>query len=161
MDGSMPGFPVLHYLLEVIKLMSTESDAIQPPYPWSSPSPPAFNLSQHQKDISSKKKKQQIYLKLPGWLNLSLWHPTPVLLPGKSHGRRSLHWRRKWQPTPVFLPGESPGTGQPGALPSMGSQRVGHDWSDLAAAAAAYFFRAFYSSVAVLCVLHSHTVPVS
>ena len=58
------------------------------------------------------------------------WHPTPVLLPGKSHGRRSLvgcnpwgheesdtterlhfhfftflHWRRKWQPTPVFLPG--------------------------------------------------------
>ena len=65
------------------------------------------------------------------------WHPTPVLLPGKSHGRRSLvrrlqslgslrvrhnwvtslslftfmHWRRKWQPTPVFLPGESQGRG--------------------------------------------------
>ena len=61
------------------------------------------------------------------------WHPTPVPLPGKSHGRRSLvgcspwgrkepnttslslslftftHWRRKWQPTPVFLPGESQG----------------------------------------------------
>ena len=61
------------------------------------------------------------------------WHPTPVFLPGKSHGRRSLvgsspwgrwvghdwatslslftfmHWRRKWQPTPVFLPGESQG----------------------------------------------------
>ena len=65
------------------------------------------------------------------------WHPTLVLLPGKSHGRRSLigyslwgrkesdtterlhftpfthfilyHWRRKWQPTPVFLPGESHG----------------------------------------------------
>ena len=53
------------------------------------------------------------------------WHPTPVLLPGKSHGPRSLvaavhgvakspthwvtslslftsmHWRSKWQPTPV------------------------------------------------------------
>ena len=66
------------------------------------------------------------------------WHPTPVLLPGKSHGRRSLegrspwgcwgsdtterlhfhfslftfmHWRRKWHPTPVFLPGESQGQG--------------------------------------------------
>ena len=63
------------------------------------------------------------------------WHPTLVLLPGKSHGRRSLvgcspwgrkesdnwvtslslftfmHWRRKWQPTPVFLPGESQGRG--------------------------------------------------
>ena len=59
------------------------------------------------------------------------WHPTPVFLPGKSHGWTSLvgyspgghwvgydwvtslslftfmHWRRKWQPTPVLLPGES------------------------------------------------------
>ena len=60
--------------------------------------------------------------------------PPPVLLPGKSHGQRSLvgwspwgleesdtterlhfhfftfmHWRRKWQPTPVFLPGKSQG----------------------------------------------------
>ena len=36
-----------------------------------------------------------------------------------------------------------PGTGEPGGLPSMGSRRVGHDWSDLAAAAAAevnYYF---------------------
>ena len=61
------------------------------------------------------------------------WHPTPVLLPGESHGQRSLvgcspwgrwsrtrlsdftftfiHWRRKWQTTPVFLPGESQGWG--------------------------------------------------
>ena len=30
-----------------------------------------------------------------------------------------------------------PGTGEPGWLPSMGSHRVEHDWSDLAAAAAA------------------------
>ena len=29
-----------------------------------------------------------------------------------------------------------PGTGVPGGLPSMGSHRVGHDWSDLAAAEA-------------------------
>ena len=29
-----------------------------------------------------------------------------------------------------------PGTGEPGGLPSMGWHRVGHDWSDLAAAAA-------------------------
>ena len=29
-----------------------------------------------------------------------------------------------------------PGMGKPGGLPSMGSHRVGHDWSDLAAAAA-------------------------
>ena len=31
-----------------------------------------------------------------------------------------------------------PGTGEPGGLPSMGSRRVGHDWSDLAAAAAGH-----------------------
>ena len=30
-----------------------------------------------------------------------------------------------------------PGTGEPDGLPFMGSHRVGHDWSDLAAAAAA------------------------
>ena len=32
------------------------------------------------------------------------------------------------------------GTGEPGGLPSMGSHRVGHDWSDLAAAAAVLLF---------------------
>ena len=31
-----------------------------------------------------------------------------------------------------------PGTGEPGGLPSMGSHKVGHDSSDLAAAAAAW-----------------------
>ena len=31
---------------------------------------------------------------------------------------------------------ENPRTEEPGGLPSMGSHRVGHDWSDLAAAAA-------------------------
>ena len=30
-----------------------------------------------------------------------------------------------------------PGMGEPGGLPSVGSHRVGHDWSDLAATAAA------------------------
>ena len=31
-----------------------------------------------------------------------------------------------------------PGTGEPGEMPSMGSHRVGHDWSDLAVAAAVW-----------------------
>ena len=34
-----------------------------------------------------------------------------------------------------------PGTGEPGRLPSMGSHRVGHNWSDLAAAA---YFNTIY-----------------
>ena len=46
-----------------------------------------------------------------------------------------MHWRRKWRPTPVFLPGESQGRGSLVGS-SMGSHRVGHYWSDLAAAAA-------------------------
>ena len=53
-----------------------------------------------------------------------------------------MHWRRKWQPTPVFLPGEFQGRG----LPMMGSHRVRHDWSDLAAAAAAEVSETILSS---------------
>ena len=37
----------------------------------------------------------------------------------------------------IVLAWRIPGTGEPGGLPSMGSHRAGHDWSDLAAAAAA------------------------
>ena len=35
-----------------------------------------------------------------------------------------------------------PGKGEPGGLPSMGLHRVGHDWSDLGAAAAGLFLPA-------------------
>ena len=38
---------------------------------------------------------------------------------------------------PSVLAWRIPGTGEPGGLLSMGLHRVGHDWSDLAAAAAA------------------------
>ena len=46
-----------------------------------------------------------------------------------------MHWR-KWHPSPVFLPGESQGRGSLVGCRLWGP-RVGHDWSDLAAAAAA------------------------
>ena len=91
------------------------------------------------------------------------WQPTPVVLPGKSHGRRSLvgcsPWshkesdtteqltlwgayqvaqqRKQWQPTPVLLRGESQGWWSLGGCCLWGLHRVRHDWSDLAAAAAA------------------------
>ena len=79
------------------------------------------------------------------------WHPTLVLLPGKSHGWRSLVGRKESDTTELFhfhalekeiathssvLAWRIPGTREPGWLPSMGLHRVGHDWSDLAAAAA-------------------------
>ena len=48
MDCSMPGFPVLHSLLEFAQThISWIGDAIQPSHPLSPPSP-AINLSQHQ-----------------------------------------------------------------------------------------------------------------
>ena len=49
MDCSTPGFLVHHQLLELTQThVHGGGDAIQPPHPQSSPSPPAFNLSQHQ-----------------------------------------------------------------------------------------------------------------
>ena len=98
------------------------------------------------------------------WLRLCClwrrqWRRTPVLLPGESHGWRSLvgcsPWGRKSQTrlsnfTFTFhfhalekemathssvLAWRIPGMREPGGLPSMGSHRVGHDWSHLAAAA--------------------------
>ena len=49
MDCSMPGFPVHHQLPELAQThVHRVSDAIQPPHPLSSPSPPALSLSQHQ-----------------------------------------------------------------------------------------------------------------
>ena len=79
------------------------------------------------------------------------WHPTPALLPGKSHGQRSLvgcsPWGRKESDTTERLPFhfslscigegngnplrcsclENPRDGEPGRVPSTGSHRVGHD----------------------------------
>ena len=106
------------------------------------------------------------------------WQPTPVLLPGKPHGRRSLVGCSPWgreesdmtgrlhfhfslscigegNGNPVLpLPFSSvlawriPVTGEPGGPPSMGSHRVGHDWSNLAAAAAATVIRgAIWSTI--------------
>ena len=45
MDCSMPGFPVLELVQTPVHGVG---DAIQPSHPLSSPSPPTFNLSQHQ-----------------------------------------------------------------------------------------------------------------
>ena len=49
MDRSTPGFPVHHQLPELTQThVHRVSDAIDPSHPLSFPSPPAFNLSQHQ-----------------------------------------------------------------------------------------------------------------
>ena len=86
--------------------------------------------------------KRKFYL----W-SLRQWQPTPVLLPGKSHGRKSLvgcsplgryesdtterlhfHALEKEMAThSSVLAWRIPGMAEPGGLPSMGSHRVGHD----------------------------------
>ena len=84
------------------------------------------------------------------------WRPTPVLLPGKSHGWRSLvgysPWSRRvghaWATSihslhtlslekemathSSVLAWRVSGTEEPGGPWSMASQGVGHDWSDWA-----------------------------
>ena len=49
MDCSTPGFLVLHQLPELAQThVHRVGDAIQPPHPLWSPSPPVFSLSQHR-----------------------------------------------------------------------------------------------------------------
>ena len=70
--------------------------------------------------------------------------------PGRLKSTRSLNWTQLSNFTFIFhfhalekamathssvLAWRIPGTGEPGGLPSLGSHRVGHAWSDLAAAA--------------------------
>ena len=93
-----------------------------------------------------------------GFFQRRQWQPTPVLLPGKSHGRRGLVGCRPWGREELdtteqlhfhfhalekemathssVLAWRIPGMGEPGGPPSMGSHRVRLGWSDLAAAAA-------------------------
>ena len=110
-----------------------------------------------------------VFFILPLFLKYFYWsiregNGTPLqYLPGKSHGQRSLVAAvhgvakgRTWLTNFTFtfhfhalekemaihssvLPWRIPGIREPGGLPSMGSHRVGHDWSDLAAAASVRF----------------------
>ena len=95
------------------------------------------------------------------------WHPTPVLLPGKSmdggawkavvHGVTKSRTRlsdftftfyfhaleKEMATHSSVLAWRTPGIGEPGGLLSMGLHRVGHDRSNLAAAAAARMLAPF------------------
>ena len=69
MDCSMPGFPVLHHLLELVQMhVHWAGDASQPFCPKSSPSPPAINLSQHQGFFSNE---SVLYIRWPKYWTFS------------------------------------------------------------------------------------------
>ena len=62
---------------------------------------------------------------------------SPSQLPGIRQFRRTqfnLLLEKEMATYSSVLAWRIPGMGEPGGLPSMGSHRVGHDWSDLAAA---------------------------
>ena len=119
-----------------------------------------------------------IFMLLYALVQRRQWHPTPVLLPGQSHGQRSLvgcsPWSREKSDTTERLHFhfslscigegncnplqcsclENPRDGGAWWAAIYGLHRVGHDWRDLAAAAAAEctcFISVQFSSIAQSC----------
>ena len=96
-----------------------------------------------------KKKKEKIYTLNYRLFNI-LFTPICIILLCRSRTRLSdftftfhFHALEKEMAThSSILAWRIPRTGEPGGLPSMGSHRVGHDWSDLAAAVV--YIKVFY-----------------
>ena len=108
------------------------------------------------------------------WFRRRQWHPTPVLLPGKSmdwgvwwavvHGvAKSWTWLNDFTFTFHFhalekemathssvLAWRIPGTGEPGGLPSMGSHRVRHDWRNSSSSSSLWFTFQIYKNLRML-----------
>ena len=193
MDCSTPGFPVHHHLLELTQThVHWISDAIQPSHPVSSPSPPTFNLSQHQGlfkwvsssyqvakvldfsfSISPSSEYSELISLRMDWLDLlavqgtfksllqhysskaSILGHSAFLLVQLSHPYmttgKTIALNRQTFVGKVMsllfnmlsrlvirehssvLAWRIPGMAEPGGLISMGSLRVEHDWSELAA----------------------------
>ena len=87
MDCSMPGFPVLHYLLEFAQIhVHWVNDTIQPSHPLPPLSPPALNLSKHQglfpmkrspfasggQSIGTSTSASVLPMNIQGWFSLEL-----------------------------------------------------------------------------------------
>ena len=122
---STPGFPVHHQLPELAPThVHQVGDAIQPSHPLSSPSPAAFNLAQHKglfKWVSSSHPGKNTGMGCHAFLQ--------GIFPTQGLNRRLF---RVLQGAGKFFT-----TSATWGLPSIGSHRLRHDWSDLAAAAAA------------------------
>ena len=112
MDCSTPGLPVYYQRLDLAQThVRRVSDAIQPSHPLSSPSPPAFSLSQHQ-DLS-----RFSHFQLFGTLcivacqaPLSMWFSRQEYWSGCHFFLRTLgifkskSWRELFYPCPFLLP---------------------------------------------------------
>ena len=116
-----------------------------------------------------------MYMYVYIYIHTHTWHPTSVLLPGKSHGwsgglqsMGSLRVGHDWATSLSFftfhalekemathssvLAWRIPGTAEPGGLPSMGLHRVRHNWSDLAVAVYIYTYSVCVCVCVCVCV---------
>ena len=130
----MPGFPVLHYLLELAQThVHRIGDAIQPSHPLSPPSPPALNLSQHQGLFQGRVKEKEVeifsifkhptitaaadlYLERIAVLSspdpATVWCSPPLKSGSESDSSSELLWAYRGRPSPgnssLRLPNTSP-----------------------------------------------------
>ena len=159
MNHSTPGLPVHHQLPEFTQThVHWVSDAIWPSQPLSSPSPPAFDLSQHQglfKWVSSSHRVAKV-------LEFQLQHQSSLTKGAKTKWQMDIEiskisgasmvaqlvknlpamqetwvWSLIWEDpleegtanhTSIRV-WKIPWTEEPGQLQYMWSQRVGHDWA--------------------------------
>ena len=152
MDCSTPGFPVHHQLPELTQThVHWVGDAIHPSQPLSSPSPPTFNLFQHQGLFQWVNSSYQVakvlgfsisplyifylryhYVQLsvqPSLFSLPPWQEMQeTCVPSLS---REDHLEEGMATHSSIIAGKIPWTEEPGGLCVMGSQRAGHDWSDI------------------------------
>ena len=112
---------------------------------------PSLNISKFNLKGEQEESRKNCWWSIIEMMWRRQWHPNPVLLPGKSHGRRSLvgcsqgvsrnrtrlsdvtftfHFpalEKEMATHSSVLAWRIPGTVEPGGLPSMGSHRVGHN----------------------------------
>ena len=106
MNRNTPGLPVYHQLLEFTQTHAHRvGDAIQPSHPLSPPSPPTFNLSQHQGLFQWVSSLHEVAKVLEFWLQHQSFQWTPMThllqdgLVGSPHSPRD---SQESSPTPQF-----------------------------------------------------------
>ena len=145
LDCSTPGLPVHHQLPELVQThVHWVGDAIQSFHPLSSPSPSAPNFSQHQSLFQWVSSSHQVAKVLEfqlqhqsfQWIfmtDVSLTFSVSFKHIAKWFSYIYIYMEKEMATHSSVLAWRIPGMGEPGGLSSMGSHRVGHDWSDLAA----------------------------
>ena len=74
-------------------------------------------------DVSTPSYKKPLY----GISHKIMEKKNPPANAGGTRNERLIPWRRKWQPTPVFLPGKSRGQRSLVGYSLWGRRKVGHD----------------------------------